>query len=137
MNREIKFLCFDTLDKVMISSGHYFDECNILYSRYSKQFGSDTIGFLNVSDRYVMLEFTGIKDKKGNEIYEGQIYKSEYYTGIPGKFRRIIGVVKWHRCGFVLEGINKFEGLRVELNSWGEVIGNIYENSDFIVKDYK
>lgn len=72
-------------------------------------------------------QFTGIKDKHNNEIYEGDIVKFD-----DGE---IVEVVFF--CGAFMPKLNKYQGITIHDNSkpiWqdGEVIGNIYENGDLL-----
>jgi uncharacterized phage protein (TIGR01671 family) len=87
-------------------------------------------GSLNSSD--IVMESTGLKDKNGVEIYEGDIveYKTFYY----GKEKEHIVEVKWEKEATDLFGEPDFIGF---LARWegGEVIGNIYENPELLDKD--
>ncbi|MDP4128281.1 MAG: YopX family protein [Bacillota bacterium] len=70
-------------------------------------------------------QFTGIHDKNGREIYEGDV--------IQGKYNGIL--IKWGRTGF-LPYRNK-DGGWSKVTNWnsvqsGEVIGNIYENPELL-----
>lgn len=66
-------------------------------------------------------QFTGLRDKSGVEIYEGDIWKSSE-NGIEE-----IGVVEYHGCAFRVKygDTSDLLGLAVQ---YGEVIGNIHEN---------
>lgn len=74
-----------------------------------------------------LMQYTGLKDKNGVEIYEGDIYRYEYYTGSGVEYRN--SVVEWETTEVAHEGV--FHGY--ELNNYEiEVIGNIYENQELV-----
>ncbi len=77
-----------------------------------------------------IMQYTGLKDKNGKEIYEGDIVRVD---------DKIIGQVFWNRfsCGF--RYADKPEELIENtsyLTPWGqslyEIIGNIYENPEVL-----
>lgn len=72
------------------------------------------------SDRFTLMQYTGLKDKNGKEIYEGDIYKYDVGDGEPE-----IGV---------FESIHDFyfSELRRYRVEQGEIIGNIYENPNLL-----
>lgn len=99
---------------------------------------SDTMTHDFVLD--TVCEYTGITDKKGNKIFEGDIFhieKENYY-----------GVVRYGRycnpfnddpnrrhVGFYVEWKNRPELLRKDLAFWSyecEVVGNIFDNPELI-----
>jgi len=80
------------------------------------------------------MQFTGLHDKNGKEIYEGDIVlfgENPIHEGTSGK-------VIWHktRTGFVYEFINGgYKGKCTDMaDDWRtyEVIGNIYENPELL-----
>jgi uncharacterized phage protein (TIGR01671 family) len=92
-----------------------------------------------------LMQSTGLKDKNGVEIYEGDILKqqmTQYFDKKGGGREKrqwdFVGAVEWGEdvCGFWVEGKDP----RGMLNSFGrmindepsEVIGNIYENKDLL-----
>jgi len=73
-------------------------------------------------------QFTGLKDKNGTEIYEGDILHQDNYSD---------WVVEWHNTGFYIYNVCNPEMHFVLVKSDREVIGNIYENPELIKEETK
>ena len=117
MNRTIRFRAYDNSwkKKVMIYFG-IFDTDEGLYCKD---------GVTDIRKAEIM-QFTGLKDKNGKEIYEGYILKLKspkiYEVGEPLHFGHFI---------FTLEQNGTEFG---EFDERGEVIGNVFENPNLLKK---
>lgn len=82
--------------------------------------------------RFIIMQSTGLKDKNGKEIYEGDIVKSGFYG------TEMICEVKYEKFSDCCTGGIGFvamydESTYVDFEEC-EVIGNIYENPELINK---
>ena len=128
--REIKFRAFDKTNKEMV-----FSEIPPSFSFWKYvAFDSDCLKTL--------MQFTGLRDKNGVEIYEGDVVKENKFPHEDLIYKVIWGG-HWKYAGFGLE-TNKPNYPRLEPFSWDvlnpemsvciEVIGNIYENLNLITQ---
>jgi len=100
MNREIKFRAWDSIREEMYFG---YDVYNPVPTGYTQ---------------LEVMQFTGLKDKNGKEIYEGDIVKP---LSITGKNM----VVLFNEGMFNIAAMMKF-------NYGFEVIGNKYENPELL-----
>src|SRR5690625_6165304 len=102
----------------------------ILGHKYGGKGVAKPAGFSDIDnqpkpERYVLMQYTGIKDKNGKEIYEGDIY----HMGDP----RITYTVIWNDTGLIgkQNGSSSYAGLE----HWKEkieIIGNIFEHKELL-----
>lgn len=130
--REIKFRAWDKEKRKWIYLG-MSSMLAITDDGHLRQFYSTDrgLGHKEYENPYVLLQFTGLRDKTGREIYEGDVVKEVF----DEKMR--VCEVAWNNEGAAFElddgtwkgGLETPEGY--ELNPL-EVIGNIYENPDLL-----
>ena len=85
---------------------------------------------------YEIMQWTGLKDKNGKEIYEGDIVETWQYKHYCNTKEKKIKVVVYDEIYFKLHcldgtGYDRLYGH----NEYLEVIGNIYENGGLLKRD--
>ena len=121
--REIKFRAFDKINKRFVSQSITMDlEVTI---RFDGVFVSNDLSIdgTESGDRIILSQFTGLLDKNGKEIYEGDKLLKD---GVGGYFE-----VVWNNDRWAMQDLGGTYDLRGSL----EIIGNIYENSELTKKD--
>lgn len=128
--REIKFRAWDENHKRMVPNS----ELQIQSLPDFKPVPlNDGIFLLGLS--YELMQYTGLKDKNGKEIYEGDIIDNERggYQGVV----EFCGGAFIHRndpLGFYVED-GEIQGSRLEMldtSTWAIIIGNIHENPELL-----
>jgi uncharacterized phage protein (TIGR01671 family) len=88
--------------------------------------------YLDWKDDIVMMQYTGLKDKNGKEIYEGDIVRYIRKEGKEVKFGNCFINANEYSCwGFYLSDGDCDEIITDYPRDY-EVIGNIYENPELL-----
>jgi uncharacterized phage protein (TIGR01671 family) len=114
-------------DKGEIEKMHYnLDSRGSVGLSYSQRDGS----FDHPSP--IVMQYTGLHDKSGKEIYEGDIVRKEYIVQKVDQSR--VGVIKWfsENEGHDYSGWGHTHQWTGESLQDTEIIGNIYENSNLL-----
>ena len=90
--------------------------------------GAPSTIYSNEGDRFDIEQYTGLKDKNGKEIYDGDIVQIDDH--ILGDFE-----VLWHNLGWTIKRSVGFETLGVHKSEDIVVIGNIHENPELLEEE--
>lgn len=129
MNREIKFRAWDNNEEWMVDDMLLSFDGEILTDDVQPHDTPYKEIELADEGRYELMQFTGLHDKNGVDIYEGDVLRDSesivIVKFVSGEFSvdyRTIGG-KWRNYGSLFDYLEDYEG---------EIIGNIYENSDLL-----
>lgn len=117
MNREIKFRAWLVYDK------KWFDG-NVLYYMSNCDIPNES--------EVVFQQYTGLKDKNGKEIYEGDVVRFIDDTTIPDIPTECITEVFWWDVMVCFSLKNTHHELNFTTCDKMEIIGNIYENPELL-----
>jgi uncharacterized phage protein (TIGR01671 family) len=121
MKREIKFRAF-------LNSKYYENPCMVSWEELLEQY--DAIDIFQ-RDLMTLMQYTGLKDKNGREIYEGDIVHA--YDQEPDRYEpdyrgsEATGIVEFHGSMFMLD-----DDIVLDYPPILEVIGNIFENTEML-----
>jgi len=98
------------------------------WEKHALGMGTDGALCTNHNEDFELSQFTGLHDKNGKEIYEGDIVKAPAFSTAPTQ-------VQHQHGAFVLvthdnDGVHVFSFATPNVAK--EVIGNIYENPELI-----
>lgn len=147
---DFKFRGYDTEYEKMT----YFDDEDYLLScgqilrskiEWNYDYDEERIGYEDVNNKIILMQYTGLHDKNGKEIYEGDIVKAYFKKGAwkyndKNYFGYKSGKVQYCVDGFILY-IENYKEKIYPLSSFGnnngninelEVIGNIYDNLELL-----
>ena len=138
--REIKFrgysksfsMMFD-YDMLEMASAGMVDICKRELKKIDPEATELQMGlFLPTYDKdLILMQYTGLKDINGIEIYEGDIVERRFMNLIDGA--EFVGVVKYYDGAFNVDNNKEGYPLFHEIDEI-EILGNIYEDSKLLEK---
>jgi len=131
MNKEIKFRAWDKKNKIMT-----YNPINCINFDGQLLLNDGQYHDIKKTD-YVLMQFTGLEDKNGKEIYEGDIVNAQY--NISSFFKKVC--VYFENGCFYVDDKNPKQNLSIGYffreKKEIEVIGNLYENPELLKENLK
>ncbi|CDN24561.1 MULTISPECIES: YopX family protein [Lacticaseibacillus] len=118
MKREIKFRAWNKKDKVMVDVAAINFGPSGLWSLIEDADDAE----LQLADSYELMQYTGLHDKNGREVYEGDIVKNEY-----GKVMEV-----QYDPRSAAFGVGDYYFGTIGSGKTLEVIGNIFDNPELL-----
>lgn len=136
--REIKFRAWDKRDEKMLVDDPFSSVHPFAITPSGAVYGAGELLYdneLGANSTVVLMQYTGLKDKNGVEIYESDILQDH---------RERRAIIVWHQanCEFLLNDLEEYQAGNYDEPAyiiWDgqgwlglEVVGNIYENPELL-----
>lgn len=131
MKRKIKFRAWDKKTKSMIKEVYEIG----LGNRNNPE--KWLVGDDRQTDNFELMQYTGLKDKNGKEIYEGDILRCYFDKNQIADWLYLHFSDKVLEQGFFDEIVEIPEIYTKSFPENIEVLGNIYENPELLENEYK
>lgn len=130
MSREIKFRAWNVTQSKMLNNVGVHPDLAMDLSADDEYYKTNEDGRYLIGlgfDNYKVMQYTGLKDKNGKEIYEGDIMQ-----GITGYISTIVFHEGIFCCRAENDHPNKGHMMSLSMVDTSAVIGNIYENPELL-----
>lgn len=127
--RQIKFRAWNSKEKMMMDE-LYTPEVRL------NAFLKDPFE----NGEYTLMQFTGLLDKNGKEIWEGDVLRDDQKDLFEVRFGKlpldksgdcVCTYEAWYAKGYGQLGCAPYHECNI-IGQWMEIIGNIYENSELL-----
>ncbi len=137
--REIKFRAWSVEKKNMLNNAQFLYDgmCGDEEDVKDPFLYSDNFGNLTEDDEVILMQFTGLKDKNGKEIYEGDWIKDETFfnhAGQEGVEDNILdGVCEYEGASFCVDnGITGCGYVPLNATENWVIVSNVHENPELL-----
>ena len=129
--RDIKFRAWDTENKEMLKvqeldfeDTFYGGRLSIRVDMYNDYFDMEDM---------ILMQYTGLKDKNGKEIYEGDIVKFRFKEDRE-EFPDLIGYIEYQSTFAAFRIMSNQGSFKIDITEikFIEKIGNIYDNPELL-----
>ena len=128
-----KFRAWDKHEQKMFDNDELIIWNNNVYANDSKKLSCNYLKGWSIDGEYLM-QSTGLKDKNGKEIFEGDIVQFEDCYEVSDFLYINTGIIEWCQGGFhvtnrdsvLMEDLLDGDSLDVR------IIGNVYENKELL-----
>jgi uncharacterized phage protein (TIGR01671 family) len=120
MSREIKFRAFNK------GTGKMIDLYRVTPLALDATLNCDGL-FIPFREGYELMQYTGLKDKNGIEIFEGDVVRYSYHRDRSGKdIQKFTNVIEWD------DSLTDHQGFHIHTLMNPEVIGNKFSNPELL-----
>ena len=130
MNREFLFRGKTFAGELVVGNGYFTDQTKHIIVKNLRSTGeADRTNYFEIIQETIS-QFTGLTDKNGVKIFEGDILKVELFSK---PYQITFGKSEKWGAAFCVQSHNSITFLNKSWAETSEVIGNIFDNPEMVV----